>query len=358
MSKLSQYWNERKLLLKKMVLNNTVTSVKCLLLLDNIHDWGKPVTGFDNYCKKSKTTKCFVTIVINILNIEQQKITKIENLFIIPMFDPGWEKEFLIVLYNVGTGIKLINNIKFNKIFMSNKNNYCWASDAIDKKESKTKTKLENAINNTKTQLITGYLDACPSNQYIKSSSEALLNAKKFMFTIPGITQGNTKYELKNNIFTRVFPSKLGKGSNWDNEKRTCTKKCKNKTECTCDWNRVDSFGPNNDTNCNTSDSLNIINNNLITYLNKFVIDRDATYEDFEFFVTLKTYGDVAQVVEASYLNCWFQTTDSMQFILGCKFGCKMLKTYSTNPLQFFIFQHATFIDNNESSNNESSNNE
>ena len=349
-------WIDKKDALMLMYKDKTIHSVQCLMVLDNIHDFNvsreSDLRKVNKWCdpnlyeeEKSNTKgNCIFTMLFNKLN----KMTKIYGLvFTKGMFSTGWEKQFLKVIITE----KYIYNIP-TKIFMCDylKNSDCkgWSLDVGNPLTKNLKIKLTSEYDPIKknesqpTKLLSSIFDGNKSTTSdIKNNSSS-----NFDFLLPYISYTDNEvpisYKWTNDIngkfLERKFPDKWGKGNVKIHSKRSCfcennsTKDC-NIIEKKCPWKRTDKVYSTE--KYNVDDNLKNITKNILTYLKHkygYKPSKFVSFDDLEFFFTLKCLGDFAQCLEAEKRNLFLMTADSMQMIIGTKVGAKMIdKTSRVN---------------------------
>ena len=340
-------------------------SIQCLMLMDNMHDFGKSRKNAVNdykpdfyniYCNADNYNEkysCIMLIILKKLN-DISLIFSIDgnNIFTKEMFKiTSWEKAFREVLIQAGVGIYVMPTKMFIPTIPATIN--CWSKD-YSKNTTSIQNQLIEKLGQTSTILLTSHLDGCGGTCGKIGWHGAVENVEKdFEFNIPLPTgDGNEiiKYKYNhydddgksNGVLTRTFPKRWGKGNtkytDKDNEynNRLCscggiideTKPCWDKT---CPYKRVDTLDSKyyKKTSTIPNDTIGTLMNDFYAYINHMYPLPDGSqllkYEQLEFFITTKCLGDFAQAAEAKARNCFFIASDGMQFIMGSKIGTKVL---------------------------------
>jgi len=340
-------------------------SVQSLMLLDNLHDFGHNRRGYnshlmDGFCDPKKYDRgkfpCIFKIILNKLNQTSLIFSRDGNyIFTYEMFKIiGWEKIFLSILLD-HTNITTMPKSLWSKTFFILK---CWSQDTTKKAHKSIKTFLET--NSNYVGLATSHFDACGGT--CKSFSETVKNSPpgSILFNLP-FPSGNDnvlyEYDAKQGILQRTFPQKYGRGTVFNEllkDGRECKCTAGDKTnDCIpiapgshmgkrrCFFRRVDKLSVDNYKGKSTvpQDSIQEVASELYQYLDyKYPSgETKASFNDIEFFITVKALSDMAQCAEAKIRNCYLLTQDTMQLIIGCKLGVQMIdyggkKVIVSNP--------------------------
>jgi hypothetical protein len=350
-------WNDRTLSLVSMYngidlkgKSRQKTSLQCLMLLDNIHDFSHNRTkysarSFDRFCGGTYNADVDQPCIFEILFAQLNKKSQIFSQFglVTPIFThdmfkkTGWEKAYLNLLIKSGTtNLKWMSRKNFmSSFFVLN----CWSHDSMRKGHSNIIGDFKKA-NSKDISLLTAHLDGCGGTcTTLKKGMKDIKYPIIFSLPFPeGDKVVTYKYTPSKKSLIRTFPKKYGKGGIFDSKspKRECNCTPGDGTDyCVtiggknqCPYKRVDVLNsdlmPTQDPT--TEDSIVKEGKELYSYLDhKFGMGKGVTFNDIEFFVTAKALSDIAQCAEAEQRGCFLLTQDTMQMIIGAKIGTRMV---------------------------------
>lgn len=348
---------------------------KVLLMIDNLHDFGKERGGNIKNC-----TIAFILSEINKIHIfnnvynEISSLRSSHNLNFISLINEfsgvvdgqsvefnfnndnndtnffvcqPWEKVILTQLFKFIDKIQedYFNNIPqlMDKTIVKNfykteelaayfpfplvPNNSCLTNVAEDTKTTQTSITGFSRYKNYKKSLFTSGFDG---NRFTTPPQEQEPNDENSNLTAPSIYDNtnvtyNTKTIGNNSYYKRTFDKKYGVGGS--NNDKVCRK---NKRDC--NYKRADIYeigDHKSSVQDHVKDSVNEIKEYLRNKDMSLCKNPDDKDKDiFNFFLTLKALGDYTQLLEAKNKGYRFVTADMLQVSIGIIIGVKIMFVY------------------------------
>lgn len=290
--------------------------VQFFMIMDNIHDFGKPRFPYNpkDVCGSST---CITETLIKALNAKLREINaKLDSFDSINNFGHGFEASLLWQLIDLpgdGPGDSYFRTVSNTNNLVKRMKEYSpqWTNDTIH-----LETKLIKALRNmglVKTPLNTAMFDGFARSDPVKHGKTEFTEMQPFSIPLT-YDAGQVTYSTPVNDeipkeLRRKFPDKYKSGG--ENKKRCIT---------ACSFPRADTV-------VNKKEIILIEDvKDHVAQLGDILKKIWGTERKPGFFFTLKSLGDFAQVMEAKERGIILITQDSLEFLNGVLIGAMVIK--------------------------------
>ena len=290
--------------------------VQFFMIMDNIHDFGKPRFPYNpkDVCGSST---CITETLIKALNAKLREINAKSNPFdSINNFGHGFEASLLWQLIDLpgdGPGDSYFRTVSNTNALVKRMKEYSpqWTNDTIH-----LETKLIKALRNmglVKTPLNTAMFDGFARSDPVKHGKTEFTEMQPFSIPLT-YDDGQVTYSTPVNDeipkeLKRKFPDKYKSGG--ENKKRCIT---------ACSFPRADTV-----VNKKEIKDVDDVKDH-VAQLGDILKKIWGTEGKPGFFFTLKSLGDFAQVMEAKERGIVLITQDSLEFLNGVLIGAMVIK--------------------------------